>query len=255
MEPITVIMSVIGVLLLVGSCFLPGKTAPETDYDELFRRMAKRELTQEEVERLRQTVDRIISEKTEEVIEKTDDYLSQVANEKIMSVDEFSKQIFERLDKNNSDVVFLYNMLAETKEEVKTVIADAGKVRESLQAETEKAVKSMEAVAVAEPLPVARQTKKQTAAKKSAGKAPAEKEPAEKAPVEKKPARKTTPPANITVLPELTVAPGQENGPDADLPKGKILELHKKGKTVREISRELGMGQGEVKLVIDLYGA
>lgn len=254
MEPITVIMSVIGVLLLVGSCFLPEKAAPETDYDELFRRMAKRELTPEEVERLRQTVDRIISEKTEEVIEKTDDYLSRVANEKIMSVDEFSKQILERLDKNNSDVVFLYNMLAETKEEVKTVIADAGKVRESLQAETEKAVKSMEAVAVTEPLPAVRQTKK-PAAKKSAAKAAAEKTPAEKAPAEKKTVRKAAPPDNIAVLPELTVVAEQENGTDTDLPKGKILELHKKGKSVREISRELGMGQGEVKLVIDLYGA
>ncbi len=254
MEPITVIMSVIGVLLLVGSCFLPEKAAPETDYDELFRRMAKRELTPEEVERLRQTVDRIISEKTEEVIEKTDDYLSRVANEKIMSVDEFSKQILERLDKNNSDVVFLYNMLAETKEEVKTVIADAGKVRESLQAETEKAVKSMEAVAVTEPLPAVRQTKK-PAAKKSAAKTTAEKTPAEKAPVEKKTVRKAAPPDNIAVLPELTVVTEQENGTDIDLPKGKILELHKKGKSVREISRELGMGQGEVKLVIDLYGA
>jgi len=255
MEPITVIMSVIGVLLLVGSCFLPEKAAPETDYDELFRRMAKRELTPEEIERLRQTVDRIISEKTEEVIEKTDDYLSQVANEKIMSVDEFSKQILERLDKNNSDVVFLYNMLAETKEEIKTVIADAGKVRESLQAETEKAVKTMEDAAAAEPLPAVRQTKKPSTAKKSAGKASAEKTPEEKAPVEKKPARKAVPPEHIAVLPELNVAEAQESGADADLPKGKILELHKKGKTVREISRELSMGQGEVKLVIDLYGA
>lgn len=255
MEPITVVMSVIGVLLLVGSCFLPEKAAPETDYDELYKRMAKRELTPEEVERLRQTVDRIISEKTEEVIEKTDDYLSQVANEKIMSVDEFSKQILERLDKNNSDVVFLYNMLAETKEEIKTVIADAGKAREALQTETEKAVKAMEAAAAAEPLPVVRPTKKPAAVKKPAAKASAEKAPEEKAPAGKKPARKTAPPENIAVLPELTVVEGQESGADADLPKGKILELHKKGKTVREISRELGMGQGEVKLVIDLYGA
>ena len=39
-----------------------------------------------------------------------------------------------------------------------------------------------------------------------------------------------------------------------ELPKNRILELHKKGLTVREISKELSMGQGEVKLVIELYG-
>ena len=41
---------------------------------------------------------------------------------------------------------------------------------------------------------------------------------------------------------------------DGDMPKEKILELYKSGKSIRDISRELGMGQGEVKLVVDLYG-
>ena len=34
-----------------------------------------------------------------------------------------------------------------------------------------------------------------------------------------------------------------------------ILALHRQGKSVLEISKELSVGQGEVKLVIDLYGA
>ena len=33
----------------------------------------------------------------------------------------------------------------------------------------------------------------------------------------------------------------------------KILELYNKGKSVVEISKILGLGQGEVKLVIDLF--
>lgn len=33
-----------------------------------------------------------------------------------------------------------------------------------------------------------------------------------------------------------------------------IRELYRSGKTILEISKELNMGQGEVKLVIDLYG-
>jgi hypothetical protein len=86
MEPITIIMFILGTALLVGSCFLHKEETVEPDYDEWIKRLAKRELTEEETERLRQAVDRIISEKTEEVIIKTDDYLSKVANEKIMSV-------------------------------------------------------------------------------------------------------------------------------------------------------------------------
>lgn len=33
-----------------------------------------------------------------------------------------------------------------------------------------------------------------------------------------------------------------------------ILKLHKEGLSVLEISKTLGLGQGEVKLVIGLYG-
>ena len=43
MEPITIILTVVGVLLLVGSCFLPAKESEnqENDYDELVKRFEK----------------------------------------------------------------------------------------------------------------------------------------------------------------------------------------------------------------------
>ncbi|MCH5273161.1 MAG: hypothetical protein J1E35_05760 [Lachnospiraceae bacterium] len=251
MEPITIIMIVIGALLLVGSCFLPEKPAPETNYDELIKHLAKRELTPEEIERLRQTVDRIVSEKTEEVILKTDDYLSRVANEKIMSVDEFSKEILERLNKNNSDVMFLYNMLTETKEDLKTEITSARKVQEALQTAVEtqrEAERAKKEAPQVKPVPVetaAPQPKKAAEPKKTAAKIS----------TEKKQRQKEEPADKIAELVTVTMTARQEDDMDVDLPKEKILKLHKKGKTVREISRELGMGQGEVKLVIDLYGA
>ena len=34
----------------------------------------------------------------------------------------------------------------------------------------------------------------------------------------------------------------------------KILKMHSEGKSVMEISKELGMGQGEVQLILGLYG-
>lgn len=240
MEPITIIMILLGIALLVGSCFFPKENKSETSYDELINRLAKRELTKEETERIRQTVDQIVSEKTEEVIIKTDDYLSQVANEKIMSVDEFSKQILERMDKNNSDIMFLYNMVSDTKEELKGEIAKAEKVKESLKRSVEakeEAVPVQEKKVAAKLQPVnagAKPTPKKTAVKKEVSET------------------KTT--DDIAALLAATVVTEQNVTSDGDLPKEKILAFYKEGKSVRDISRELGMGQGEVKLVIDLYG-
>ena len=45
-----------------------------------------------------------------------------------------------------------------------------------------------------------------------------------------------------------TVQEGQNNNE-------KILEMHRQGKSTVAIARELGLGVGEVKLVIDLYKA
>lgn len=238
MEPITIIMILLGIALLVGSCFLPKGDKSETSYDELINRLAKRELTKEETERIRQAVDQIVSEKTEEVIIKTDDYLSQVANEKIMAVDEFSKQILERMDKNNSDIMFLYNMVSDTKEELKSEISKAERVKEALN----HAVEEKEGT-VPEKRPATKIQPVAAASKPAPKKTVAKKETAEP---------KTT--DDIAALLAATVTMEQNASSDSDLPKEKILALYKEGKTVRDISRELGMGQGEVKLVIDLYG-
>lgn len=245
MEPITIIMILVGVAFLVGSCFLTKDVATETDYDELVNRLARRELTVEETERLREAVDRIVSEKTEEVILKTDDYLSQVANEKIMSVDEFSKQILERLDKNNSDVMFLYNMVTETKEELKSEIAAAKKTKETLERLLEHAPNdNSERAVAAEP-------KKKTATTVAVK---SKKTETEKKTTVKKEEKETVKQDDIAALLAATMTMEPEASVEGDMPKDKILELYKSGKSIREISRELGMGQGEVKLVIDLYG-
>jgi len=236
MEPISIILIVLGCVLLVGSCFFGKDESKEPEYDELLNRLAKRELSAEETERIRQRVDQIISDKTEEVIVKTDDYLSQVANEKIMSVDEFSKQILERLDKNNSDVMFLYNMVTTTKEELKTEIANAEKAKEALS-------KAVESKAEAPVVKKQESVSKQSAAPKT--------EPV-KRPVVKK---ETKEQKNDDIAELLAATMTQESSEmEGDMPKEKILELYKSGKSIRDISRELGMGQGEVKLVIDLYG-
>ena len=75
-----------------------------------------------------------------------------------------------------------------------------------------------------------------------------------KKPVVKKEGKEPAKTDDIAALLAATVTMEPDKTTEGDMPKEKILELYKSGKSVREISRELGMGQGEVKLVIDLYG-
>ena len=124
MEAVEIIFIALGVILLIASCFIKQKEngPTEMDYDSLVQRLSRRELSQEEIEEIRRVGARIVVERREKIIEETDDYLSKVANEKILSVNEFSEQIMERLNVNHKEVVFLYNMLNEKEAEMKETL-------------------------------------------------------------------------------------------------------------------------------------
>ena len=59
--------------------------------------------------------------------------------------------------------------------------------------------------------------------------------------------------------PENKAFPVQDNGEEAepartDDTNARIIKMYKKGMSVTDISKELNVGQGEVKLTIALYG-
>ena len=90
MSPVEIVFVVLGVLLLVASCFFTGDKESEIEINAEIPE-AYLEFQKKEIERY---VERILAEKEEEVIVRTDDYLSKVSNEKIMSVNDFTSQIF-----------------------------------------------------------------------------------------------------------------------------------------------------------------
>ena len=88
--------------------------------------------------------------------------------------------------------------------------------------------------------------------------------PAEK-PKKTEPKKTTGKPAQKAQTPKesapIKTVVNQEDGQmefsemlQADRQKEEVLKLHKQGKSVLEISKAMGMGQGEVKLIIGLYG-
>ena len=106
MSPIEIIFIVLGITLIIISCFLTKDNKTETDTMQISEEIL--EVQKKEIEKL---VQQVLDEKTEEAVVKADDYLSKVSNEKIMAVNEFTDQIFERIDSNHKEVVFLYDML------------------------------------------------------------------------------------------------------------------------------------------------
>lgn len=214
-------------------------------------------------EQLRTDLMEDANKKADLIFHETEDKLENLSNDKIMAVGEYSDQILEKINGNHEEVVFLYKMLTEKEEELKSTVQKIDNTRvecEKMLLEMEEkrekeqallessaltAVPAASGIAILEARNAANSTakpaKSPTARTKSAESA---------AKTAKKKTVRQPKPASVE----------EESAPDADnLDTGmlsrndRIIELYKERKSVMEISKMLGMGQGEVRLIIDLY--
>ena len=237
MSPIEIIFVIIGILLIVISCFLTRENTSETELTQFPEEVL--EFQKKEAEKL---IQQILEEKTEDAVVKADDYLSKISNEKIMAVNDFSGQILERIDSNHKEVVFLYEMLNQKEEEIKHIVQKFESEKQQMQDAVEDVSRLSKQLNTKLKKTDASGTKKSadTAVKKTATKTNEAEQPAEK---------------------PIPATENQSNGQmeftemlSPDSRKDEILRLYKQGKSILEISKSLGMGQGEVKLIIGLYG-
>lgn len=239
MSPVEIIFVILGVGILIASCFVGGKDN-KTDAAVILPEEALEIQKQE----LKNYADRIMEEKSEEAIVKTDDYLSKISNEKIMSMNDFSTQILEKIDANHKEVVFLYDMLNKKEDEIKQTVQQFDQEKQEMQE------------VVGDIISLTKQMK-ETIQRPEATKAAA---------TEKR--KKTEPkkaeskPAGPKPAVQVKAVENQKDGQlefaellQADRQREEVLKLHNQGKSVLDISKTMGMGQGEVKLIIGLYGA
>lgn len=236
MSPVEIIFVLLGIGILIASCFV-GSKEDKTESAVLLPEEALEMQKQE----LKKYAELILEEKSEDMIVKTDDYLSKISNEKIMSVNDFSTQIIEKIDANHKEVVFLYDMLNQKEDEIKQTVQQFNKEKQEMQEAVDDIVK------------LTKQLKATVQKKEESKSASAEKT---KKTEHKKSTAKPVAPAQVKVI-ENPIEGQLEFAEivQADQQKEEVLKLYKQGRSVLDISKTMAMGQGEVKLIIDLYGA
>ncbi len=203
-----IVLIIVGIAIIIISCFMVDKTDKKSKDFVLNTGLEEKVM---DISELKQQVEEMCQETTEGYLYKTENQLSQLSNEKIIAVNDFSEQILEKIKLNHEEVVFLYNMLGEKEEELKTLMRNA-----------DKQIKVMEEASVNSV------TAKETNVSKS-------KKNVSQVKVEKK----------QILIPEDSEVNSNSNQ--------KILELYSQGFSIVDISKALEIGQGEVKLVVDLY--
>ena len=212
-----VVLLIAGIMIFIGSFLLPSGKTEESGINKEAEKEEIRGLL-EELQKVRSQMQDRMEETSEDAVEKAERSLERLTNEKIMAIHEYSDTVLQEIHKNHEEAMFLYDMLNSKHANIKDTVS-----------KMDKAVKAVE------------------------NKAKIKEEKPEKEPKEKKNEKPAEAMETAESAPEIgftgeTAEEGQNNNE-------KILKMHRQGKSTVEIAKELGLGVGEVKLVIDLYKA
>lgn len=227
-----------GIIIFTGSFFLPLGGEKNAAIDKNAAKEEIHGLVEEEMNTVRSKMQDKMEETSEDAIEKAERSLERLTNEKIMAVNEYSDTVLQEIHKNHEEVMFLYDMLNSKHANIKDTVSKMDKAVKASENKTAEN-KTAENKATADKNAVDK-----TAADKTAGTMTEEKI------VDTSQTESLIQPENSPEIGFMgeTVQEGQNNNE-------KILEMHRQGKSTVAIAKELGLGVGEVKLVIDLYKA
>ena len=233
-----IVLLIAGIIIFTGSFFLPLGGEKNAAIDKKAAKEEIHGLVEEEMNTVRSKMQDKMEETSEDAIEKAERSLERLTNEKIMAVNEYSDTVLQEIHKNHEEVMFLYDMLNSKHANIKDTVSKMDKAVKASENKTAEN-KTAENKTTADKNAVDK-----TAADKTAG-TMAEEKIADTSQTESLIQPENSP--EIGFMGE-TVQEGQNNNE-------KILEMHRQGKSTVAIAKELGLGVGEVKLVIDLYKA
>lgn len=232
MTTLEIVLIIAGFACVCISFFMAGKREKEgRDDNRAEDVMASSLWTEKEEQIICSRISELLEERQMELVDSTEDQMNRLCNDKIMAIDEFSKQLLEKIETNHQEVVFMYNLLNEKEKEVKKIVTEPVTQPAAkpivLEKTTQASATGLEKVAQKQ---ITRDTERQVQKKKNEAVSREESAPHK---------------SSGQSQPEIKVRG------DVNL---QIQKMYKEGKSVLEISKALDMGQGEVKLVIALYG-
>lgn len=275
MSALEICLIIVGIVCIIVSFVFVSSGEADTPGNA-----SQAELSATQLEKLNEQVDEIIKEQMSVLEEKTEITVEKISNRKIMELSEYSDTVLAQINRNHEESMFLYDMLNEKTKVVKRTInefeaakAELAKAESSLrQSETVSETNTGLTLPDEKPKKTTR-TRKTTAKKQgneavfdelassvedikddidgakvltaSKAKASGKKSTAVSESTEETREKKTAKTTRTTRTRSKAVTVSNNND--------RILKLHSEGKSNLEIAKILGLGIGEVKLVVDLF--
>lgn len=220
MTAVEITLIIVGIVFLLVSFLVQEKLSPKDI--ESITNLSENELkiiVEKQLKKANDQVEDAITDVVEDKTETTKRALEKETNEKIMAIDEYSNTVLESMNKTHNEILFLYSMLNDKHTELTDLATQLQQFSEHMK-NTENEVLENLALAAQDVRQKVNETK----------------------PIDE----------NEPTLASLGTD-GQEADQDQINHNDRILMLHQQGFSDVEIARELGLGLGEVKLVIGLF--
>lgn len=273
MTGLEIALLTIGLIVIVASFVFSSKSDGDT-----MQNVKDVTFTDKQKEDIKKQIMEILDEQVENVKEQTEVSLDKLSNSKMLEMNEYSDTILQEINRNHNEVMFLYDMLNEKKKEINNTVRDMNITKKEI--EKSKAVPKKQAVIdsirdmsedaggfMASEELLKEEQKDIDSRKKdilnqldAVVEAVSDDVSADMEAVEKKPKKRTSTGKTAAKRMKETVKKETLREDNKD-PKAfetgnnneRILRLSAEGKSNVEIAKELGLGIGEVKLVIDLF--
>ncbi|MBQ8982851.1 MAG: hypothetical protein IJ079_04610 [Lachnospiraceae bacterium] len=214
-----IIVMLIGIICIIVSFVFVGRDADSgqnsDDVGAVTNHITEEyELNEDEVAILQKKVSDKISNDVTDILNSADQELATMSNEKMLALGDYAVTVCDEIEKNHKEVMFLYSMLNDKEKELKDLVGNAERKASELRKANELAMESYVAA------------------------------PSGMVSIEE---------LEFDSDPSLEEQVADEGMMEPENTNDIILEMKRSGMSILEIARQLGLGVGEVKLVVDLY--
>ncbi len=236
MSATVIVLIVIGLVFIFVSFAISEKLSEEKAESDSVVKIPK-ELTTEQKEKIDKLIRDYMDQQIDGRLTDIETRLSEIVNQKTLALGDYAVSVNEEIDRNHKEVVFLYDMLSDKQKEIMTTVnmIDTYKKEISAMVQEQAAQNIMNYSASA--------SETQPSAEDTVPEELTAEEMSDDTEIEEAMKEMEDIPISEESQEEL------ENVDNKDM----ILEMHKAGLSILEIARHLGLGVGEVKLVVDLY--
>ena len=204
-------------------------------------------MLEHELEKSKQRVVDIVENTIDDSKDRTERALEKQTNEKIMAINEFSDTVIEKINKTHNEIMFLYSMLNDKHTELTDFTSGLTQQLQDLKSQEEE-MTSYYLSQIKNQIPQNPKPAEPPAVKPVVTKAVFQEAQPQAASAEEAQPQNTPEQTNAETVSDVSDQAEEEVNV-----REEILRLYEEGRDSVAIAKKLGLGVGEVRLILGLY--